>query len=54
MKEKPTPPFKILSAYWWNPFFWLAALLFPICHGIYQVVVNYIEVYEEVKEYDLS
>jgi hypothetical protein len=32
--NKPIPKYKIFTAYWWNPFFWIGLILMPIWNFI--------------------
>ena len=57
-KYKPKPQYKIFTAVWYNPFFWVAGLLFPIVYGIYQGIKSMIDTYSEffhgIFKYDLK
>ncbi len=58
-KYKPTPKFKILTAYWWNPFFWLGIILAPFIMFIYGGVKlgfydTLVELWDGLKNWDLK
>jgi hypothetical protein len=53
-KYKPTPRYKILAVYWWNPFFWLYLLFAVIVIGAIQGISDGTKMaISELKEWDL-
>jgi hypothetical protein len=53
-KYKPTPQYKILAVYWWNPFLWLYILFVILIGGIEGVCNAVKETYNNLKEWDLT
>jgi hypothetical protein len=52
--KKPDMAYKIFSAYWWNPFFWVLLIVTPFLLGLFTIIEIAIQIYEDLKEWDLK
>lgn len=51
---KPKAKYKLFTAVWWNPIFWITISLFPICQGIKAFIDAWKELTDDIKDWDLS
>jgi len=43
-RYKPRVQFKIMTAYWWNPIFWIMVIIGPVMAGFKEIGRQYYEI----------